>query len=363
MEHGKLKNNSPRVLGRLASLTRLSLKWYLVAAVLLFIGVGLGGELFFRHNQTAELVNWRGPWWCLCALSATNLMILPLTALVEGCDQVDWAARSRLFQNVCKSSVLIGGMLMGFGLYAPALSILCALTIYVILFGSKWRALLTQVITFPIVEKISWTKEILPMQWRIALSWASGYFIFSLFNPLLFSYAGPKVAGQFGMTWAVLSAISNISQSFVNTRAPRFAALIARNEILELRKLWRSALLQAVLSSFISGLIFVFIIEILTYTGNPLVGRMVGLSVVVLFCVSNLMNQVVFTIAVVARAEKREPFLLVSVVVAFFTAVASFILVRPLGALGLALSFLVGTFISFVWSYFIYLKTPLTRIY
>jgi hypothetical protein len=39
IECGQLNNNSPRVLGRLASLTRLSLKWYMVAVALLFIGV------------------------------------------------------------------------------------------------------------------------------------------------------------------------------------------------------------------------------------------------------------------------------------------------------------------------------------
>jgi hypothetical protein len=34
---------------------------------------------------------------------------------------------------------------------------------------------------------IDWWKEVWPFQWRIAISYACGFFIFQLFNPVLFS--------------------------------------------------------------------------------------------------------------------------------------------------------------------------------
>ena len=46
-------------------------------------------------------------------------------------------------------------------------------------------------------EKISWRKEVFPMQWKIALSFMSGYFVFQLFTPVLFHYQGAEVASQF----------------------------------------------------------------------------------------------------------------------------------------------------------------------
>jgi hypothetical protein len=346
MEDGKLKNNSARVLGRLASLTRLSLKWYFVAAVLLFIGVGLGGEIFFRHNQTTELVNWRGPWWCLCSLSALNLLVLPLSALIEGCDQVDWIARARTFQNIGKSTVLIGGLVLGLGLYAPAAAIFLSLVIYLFQFNVKWRVLLNQVLTCPIEEKISWVSEILPMQWRIAVSWASGYFIFSLFNPLLFAYSGAKIAGQFGMTWAILAAISSISQSFVNTRAPRFAALIARKEWSQLRSLWKTALFQSAGLNLLGSLCFIGIVGWLGYIGHPMQDRLSGLTVIILFCLANLINQFVFAVAVVARAEKKEPFLGISVISAIIISISSYLTVREFSVIGLACCYLLGVIVG-----------------
>ena len=45
IEKGRIDDVAPRILGRLASLTRLSLKWYMFAGVLLLGGVGLAGEL------------------------------------------------------------------------------------------------------------------------------------------------------------------------------------------------------------------------------------------------------------------------------------------------------------------------------
>ena len=174
-------------------------------------------------------------------------MVLPLGALLDGCDQVNWTARARIFQNLARSSVLIGGLLLGLGLYAPAAAALFGLIAFLLQFFSKWRFLLLQILTCPVEERISWVNEILPMQWRIAVSWASGYFIFSIFNPLLFAFAGAKTAGRFGMTWVILMAINSISMAFINTRGPKFGSLIARSEWPELRKLLES-------SAFSSGL-------------------------------------------------------------------------------------------------------------
>ena len=64
------------------------------------------------------------------------------------------------------------------------------------------------------------------MQWRIALSWVSGYFIFSLFTPIIFHYYGPVTAGQFGMTWSVIGMVAAIAGPWLYTKAPKFGMLI-----------------------------------------------------------------------------------------------------------------------------------------
>ena len=362
MENGRLNQSSPRILGRLASLVRLSLKWYIVAAFLMLVGVGMAGELFFKYNPTFELIYWRGPWWCLCVLSALNLMILPLGALLDGCDQVNWTARARIIQNFGRSFVLIGGLLLGLGLYAPVLAALCGLLVFVLQFSAKWRILFTQILICPVEEKISWVKEILPMQWRIAVSWASGYFIFSLFNPLLFAYAGAKVAGKFGMTWAILAAISGISQVFMSTRAPRFGGLIAKGEWGALKSLWRMGLAQSLGVNIVGVTVFIGGVLVLSVLEHPFRDRLIGLLPIILLSLAGLLNQFVFGVATLVRAEKREPFLWPSIFVALTVFFVCIMLIPALGVVAVGISYLAGALLAVLFAVFIFRSACLIRL-
>ncbi|MCX6953065.1 MAG: hypothetical protein NTV51_13005 [Verrucomicrobia bacterium] len=347
------------ILGRLASLARLSLSWYAAAAVLVFVGVGVGGEIFFRLNDHGGSVQWRGAWWLLCGTTALTLLTSPLSALLDGCDQIDWTTRLRIFQNLTRSCTLIALIYFGFNLYAPAMAAFCALAVLAVLFVSRWHRLFRQVLTWVSVEKVSWRKEIWPMQWRIAVSWASGYFIFSIFSPLLFASGGARVAGQFGMTWAFVMAINGVSCAFVGTRGPRFGALTAKSDWTALQKLWRICVVQSV--GLCAAMCAVFIVGamVLDHYGHPFRERLVSTGAIVPLCLATVINQVVFTIAMIARAEKREPFLWSSVVVALIVSGASYATAAKYGALGIGLSYLGGCVIGFVWALLIYRDTQM----
>ena len=89
-------------------------------------------------------------------------------------------------------------------------------------------------------EKVNYKIEIFPMQWKIAISWVGGYFIFQLFNPVLFATEGPIVAGQMGMTLSILNAVLALSYAWVSTKVPVFSGFIARREFFKLDKLFNS---------------------------------------------------------------------------------------------------------------------------
>ena len=89
----------PLVRSRLISLGRLSLKWYGVIAILAFIGLGLGGHWFFwaKHDPT---VAWVWPWWSLCLVTGLSLLLLPVAALLEGCNQMAFVYGLRTLSRV-----------------------------------------------------------------------------------------------------------------------------------------------------------------------------------------------------------------------------------------------------------------------
>lgn len=80
--------------------------------------------------------------------------------------------------------------------------------------------ILTNLLKTKVSEKVNYFNEIFPYQWRIALSWISGYFIFQLFNPVLFATEGAIVAGQMGMILHALIQYNLISLSWWKHKNP-----------------------------------------------------------------------------------------------------------------------------------------------
>src|SRR5262252_1525837 len=101
---------------------------------------------------------------------------------------------------------------------------------------------------------IRWSEEVWPFQWRIAVSWFCGYFIFWLFNPVLFAFRGPVEAGQMGMSLSLVNAILSVAISWISTKSAPFGTLIARKEYQQLDRTFFKALWQALAVSFAGAL-------------------------------------------------------------------------------------------------------------
>jgi hypothetical protein len=97
-----------------------------------------------------------------------------------------------------------------------------------IFISKKYKHLLLNIWSALDSERVSYKLDILPYHWKIALSWVSGYFIFQLFNPVLFATEGAVVAGQMGMTISVLNGIQALSMSWISTKVPLCSGLIAK---------------------------------------------------------------------------------------------------------------------------------------
>lgn len=178
-------------LGRLSSLARLISRWYGVAAILFALIGGVAGAIFFMEKGTEPLSAWLGIWVVLIGATAANLWLSPGLAVMEGCGKVGQVARLRLVQSVLGYAVLWAALLSGAGLWAatavPVVSAICT-GYWLNIHGNMLDWLSAGTIDFE--NQLSWKTDVLPLQWRIALSWASGYLIFNLFTPMVFSRHG-----------------------------------------------------------------------------------------------------------------------------------------------------------------------------
>ena len=215
---------------RLASLVRFCLKWYSVLASVVLVFLIIVGNIYFSKygdSQSAD-VEWQLPWVIICIGTSICIFQSPLTAILRGLGYVKDMSKIDFYRQIINPLCIWIGLALGLKLYVTGIGYILSVIIWqVYVIRKGLYCILTNLLKTEVSEKVSYFKEIFPYQWRIALSWISGYFIFQLFNPVLFATEGAIVAGQMGMTLHALNSIQSLSLSWMNTKITVMSKLIA----------------------------------------------------------------------------------------------------------------------------------------
>ena len=301
---------------RLAYLLRFSVKWYSIIGIIFFAVLLIAGYYFFEiYSPAAENVSWIWPWVMLSIGTVLNLFISPLLSILMGIDKMKDVMKMRFYQQIIIPATIWIGLALNFKLYVVGISsLLSVVFVITYCFATDLKQILVNLWKVKITHKISYLKEIFPYQWKIALSWVSGYFIFQLFNPVLFATEGAVVAGQMGMTLAAINGISAFSQSWINTKIPLWSKLIALKDYFELDRVFKTTMRQV--SIVCLGLILIFVVGIawLKAFKIPLGYRFLNWLPLILMLIPLFLNQWTAGWATYLRCHKKEPFLLNSIV-------------------------------------------------
>jgi hypothetical protein len=174
----------PTAKARLSSLIRLTLKWYAIASGLLVVLLIPAGLLFFGHSpDSASAGFWQIPWIWLVVTTAGTLLLSPVFSILEGCGLIAEVARFRLGQDLVAYPVLWIGLLSSVGLFAIPISQTARIIVSAGWLCFRQREFLFNQIRFRLPGvAIHWWREVWPMQWKIALSWMSGFFYLPVFQ-------------------------------------------------------------------------------------------------------------------------------------------------------------------------------------
>lgn len=242
---------APAARSRLVSLGRLMLKWYAAAALLFALLMSMAGWAFFTNTiaysaslsaledrPVREAVSWTAPWIALVLVNAMQLTTLPFTAILEGCHQLSVMNRIRFWQGITATILVWCAVCTGTGLWALTVSAMVRLTGDLYLIAGPFREFFRAFLSPPEREFVDWKREILPLQWRIAIQgvvlWLAGQL------PLLmvFRHLPEGDTTRLGMTWTILTAIQTAAFAWVETRRPVFGSLIAVRRYSELDSLF-----------------------------------------------------------------------------------------------------------------------------
>ncbi len=349
----------PVAKSRLISLGRLAFGYYAVAAAIFLVAVGIGGQVFFtlaEHHAAAghPAVHWRGAWWLIAVAAAGSLLINPAWALLDGCNQIAITAKFRFWAALASFAVNALALIAGAGIYASAIGAAGSLLISVGYLAVRWQPFFRQFRERPQHGEVSWAREIWPFQWRIAVSWMSGYFVFDLINPIAFYFCGPVAAGQLGMSFQLVRIIYNTAVTWVNTKSPKFGMLIAARAWTEMDALWRRSTIQSFLICLLGMGSLLLAIPFIGLLLPKVPARLAPFAVNAWLAGAMLVQTLIGAMANELRAHKREPFMWIAVVNAILSVAFILPLVHYWGITGEAMGYAFG-----IWAVFI----PACKIY
>lgn len=215
-------------------------RWFFILAVLFVLLVMPLGIWFLDGIRQADTeTHWLLPWVVLTFSTAGMLLMMPYLAFLEGLGWVQSVTVIRLVQGIL--SALLCWLLLFFdaGLWAP---VSMSAAYCIVLSGWLWRRWpdLMRLGLGSLLHKYDWSlvREF-TAQWRVAISWICAYLTTQIYTLILMNVDGPTVAGQFGLTMALLNMVGVLALSTVSGRVAILGRLVQSGGVDEIRSLWK----------------------------------------------------------------------------------------------------------------------------
>ena len=339
----KIKIDSSEFLN-LSSLIKFGFKFYSIASILLGFTLMIIG-LFFFSNENTDLINWKLPWGLLVFSTCLNLILSPFLAFLEGTGYYKDSIKIRLYQSFISIIFLWISITTGLKLYSI---FILNITVFIVgfylinkKFGNHFRTLIFN----NLESNLNWKKEILPLQSKIAISWICGYLQFQLFNPILFKFEGPIVAGKFGLALTIISGITSLSLAFIQPKVPLFSNLASLKKIDDLNKLFKYIFnkVNVVSITLLLGFFIIFIIFDLYF--ENLINRTINPYQFLILGLASYINIIVTSYAYYLRSYYKEPLMFVSIYNALAISISVIIFTPLYGLNGMLICYLLSNLI------------------
>jgi hypothetical protein len=278
--------------------------------LVLMLPVGL---LFFGEQPDLSSRDIHMAWVLLVVGMTLNLFCAPILAMLEGSGKVTDIYRLRLKQ-------LVGANILAWIVFylTNALFLIVINTWVTALSTFGWLVIthrhFLSTIAHTVFKKLSfsWRKEIWPMQWRIGISWVSGYFINQLFIPLLYHYQGAVISGQMGICLLLANMLGLFAITLVTIRSPKMGELVARGERSDLDSVFFVAFCQSIVV-FILGTVAILGLGAILHD-HPIMHRFLPWSEMAILFLAYFFSHIMGILSLYLRAHRLELFAPLSVV-------------------------------------------------
>lgn len=206
---------------RTSDLLRAALVWFRWASILFAVTALWMGWLALERAQTN--LAWKLPFVFMVAASAVSIALSPAISVLEGAGFRAEVYRMRFWQMVVGNLAVWTAFLSGFKLWALVASstvqMLFALYLVCIRHARFFRDChASSALATASSQPFSWTRDVMPLLWRIALLSAVYHFATQFFPLIVLWFQSKEAAGQLGMTLSVTGAIQSMALAWLQTK-------------------------------------------------------------------------------------------------------------------------------------------------
>ena len=355
--HSLAADQADEAAAQVAGLIRFTAKWFAGAGLLISVVLAVSGSVLLGTGKGLPVGEWLPPWLALSFLVGIDLALSGLLYPLEGAGQVRSVYFGRMVRSFINSLVLWSFILLGFQLWSLSAGLAASLIWIAGFLLIKGRLVIEALRPDAVVTKIDWLSEVLPAQWRIALSSIAEYFSFYTVIPLMYVMHGAVVAGQLGVTWQLALAVSSMAGAFVVARLPEFSRLVGARAFRELDALLLSTSLISMAVCLVGALGVGLCVLVIDRTGMAVAARLLPLHEVAIMLFGVLIWHFNLTIVAYLRAHGGDPYLPASLTGAVLLFAANVTLGQWFGPEGLLWGYtLIGACIMVPFSFYLLLR-------
>jgi O-antigen/teichoic acid export membrane protein len=333
--------------------------WFAIGGtILVIILIPVGLSLLSMADVSSD--HYYLQWICASILAGTIISLQVYWSILEGFDQVEAYYRFRSVQALLGSAMLWLTIWLGYELWAIVVSLtiqfLVAIHFLIGRFGPVFGALF-QLSKFKQPNGLL-AREIFPFQWRVAVSFISGYFCFTVQTPLAMYFFGEETAGQIGMTWQLTGIVSTIAGAFVVPMGPRLAMAVKNAER---KRVWQIFRLMHIVSAVVAVLLALGLLigfSTVEYLGINALTKvkqsLASLEILMFFLLGQLCVVLMLPSGYYFRAHKDWPLTLLSLASAVCNVVISIILMKLYGIIGISVGFALSQIFALPMLFYIF---------
>jgi len=249
------------LLDKFFSLIRYSFKFYLLIVPFAIIILSITGIFIFSKENFIILI----AWFIYSLSGGLTLFVFLFQSIYTGLNEVANVNKVIFKYNFIIMIVTWVLLLLGVGVFSLSIGWIAgniASLVFLYMLNSKfWK----QVLFYKIEKYYSWKSEIIPLQWKYAVGFISGYFVYQLYVPVVYKVDGNILSGQLGLTLILIGVMRSISDTFMAANYPRLNMIVAQKDEKAVYSLFVRLFIYALGVNIIGGLGIIFFTKIIQY--------------------------------------------------------------------------------------------------